>query len=69
MSFVREVYLRVARETRKQFPQAYIIFLHYETFENCCRKLKDKFGVNSVLIEFERLRAENRHFCFLICER
>jgi hypothetical protein len=56
VSLIREVYVKVAKEARRQFTNAYIIFLHYDTFENCCRKLKEKFGVTSPFAELERLK-------------
>ena len=43
--------------------------LHYETFENCCKKLKEKFGITSTYDEFLKLQADNRQFCFLICDK
>lgn len=47
----KELYIKIAREARKEFDNCYLVFLHYETFENCCKKLKDKFGITSANAE------------------
>lgn len=47
-SLHKDNYIRISKEARKEFPKSYIIFLHYETFENCCRKLQDKFNITSI---------------------
>lgn len=68
-SLHKDLYIRISKAARKEFPKSYIIFLHYETFENCCRKLQEKFNITSIAPELERLRKLNSHFCFLIAER
>lgn len=68
-SLHKDNYIRISKEARKEFPKSYIIFLHYETFENCCRKLQDKFNITSIAPELERLRKNNPYFCFLIAEK
>lgn len=68
-SLHKDIYIRISKEARKEFPKSYIIFLHYETFENCCRKLQDKFNITSIAPELERLRKSNPNFCFLIAEK
>jgi hypothetical protein len=65
----KDLYVRISWEARKEFPRSYIIFLHYETFENCCRKLNEKFSITSITVELEKLRKENPYFCFLVAEK
>jgi hypothetical protein len=68
-SLHKDNYIRISKEARKEYPRSYIIFLHYETFENCCRKLQDKFNITSITPELERLRKNNPYFCFLVAEK
>lgn len=55
-SLHKDLYVRISHEARKVFAQSYIVFLHYETFENCCRRLKEKFSITSITVELEKLR-------------
>lgn len=69
VSLHKDDYIRISKEARVKFTRTYITFVHYDSIENCGKRMNEKHGITSISAEAERLKKENPRFCYLIAQK